>query len=72
MKNPLRIFELRKRDQRVIVVIMVILLVPTVIKRYRENRSHVAAPTTTSTPASIPSPHVVHGEEETETGSSPR
>jgi hypothetical protein len=71
MKNSLRIFELRNRDQRVIVVIMVILVVAAVIKRYRENRSHVEAPTTTSTPASITSPHVVHGEEETQTGGSP-
>jgi len=47
MKHRLRIFDLTKRDQRVVVFIMILLLVIAVAERYRENRSLIATPTTT-------------------------
>lgn len=57
MKNPLGIFVLTKREQRVVIVIVMVLLAVTIAKRYRETRWHIAPPTSTSVPAALsPSP----------------
>ena len=55
MSNFLRVFVLTKREQRVVIVIMLVVIGATLARHYRSDRSHVSKPTTTSTPAPTPS-----------------
>jgi hypothetical protein len=55
MSNFLRVFVLTKREQRVVIVIMLVVIGATLARHYRSNRSHVSTPTTASTSAPTPS-----------------
>jgi hypothetical protein len=55
MSNFLRVFVLTKREQRVVIVIMLVVVGATLAKHYRSDDSRVSTPTTTSTPAPTPS-----------------
>jgi len=59
MKNPFGIFVLTKREQRVVIVIMTVLLAATIAKRYRENRWHIATPAPTTPQATPADEHAV-------------
>ena len=59
MKNLLRIFELTRRDQRAVVLIMIILLVVAFAQRYRHARPQ-SMPSTSGIVSTAPS----HGEDE--------
>jgi hypothetical protein len=59
MKNLLRIFELTRRDQRAVVLIMIILLVVAFAQRYR----HAHPQSTPSTSGIVPSA-LSHGEDD--------
>jgi hypothetical protein len=54
MSNLLRVFVLTKREQRVVVVIMLVVVGATLARHFRNNRSHISAPTSASTPAPTP------------------
>jgi hypothetical protein len=54
MSNLLRVFVLTKREQRVVIVIMLVVVGATLARHYRRDRSHISAPTSTSTPAPTP------------------
>ena len=58
MKN---IFDLTKREQRLVIVIVTALVAATLAKHFWENRSQPLPASSTSTPTSSPS---VHAEEE--------
>ena len=55
MRNLLRVFVLTKREQRVVIVIMLAVVVATLATHYLNNRAHISVPTLTSTPAPTPS-----------------
>jgi hypothetical protein len=55
MSNFLRVFVLTNREERVVIVIMLVVVGATLARHYRSDRSHVPTPTTTSTPAPAPS-----------------
>jgi hypothetical protein len=59
MKNLLRIFVLTKSEQRIVLVILVVLLVAMVTKHYRGKRPQVS-PSATPSISTLPA----HGEEE--------
>jgi hypothetical protein len=59
MRNLLRIFELTRRDQRAVVLIMIILLVVAFSQRYR----HAHPQSTPSTSGIVPSAPS-HGEDD--------
>ena len=52
-KSPFEIFNLTKREQRVVIVIVLALLAATIVSRYREDRSPLSSP---PSPISGPSP----------------
>jgi hypothetical protein len=54
-KNLLQIFELTKRDRRVVILIMTFLLVVTLVERYRSIRAE-GKPFTSRTVSPAPSP----------------
>jgi hypothetical protein len=54
MKN---IFVLTKNEQRVVIVVVMVLLAATIARHYRDNRSPIPATTsTTAHPTAAPSP----------------
>jgi hypothetical protein len=55
MKNPLQIFELTQRDQRAVVLIMIVLLIVAFAQRYRH--AHPQSPPSLSGTASAAPPH---------------
>ena len=65
MKTP-GMFVLAKREQRVVAVIMMALLVGAIAKHYHYARSHSASPVTTTTQPTA-SPFASPPEEERET-----
>jgi len=58
MKN---IFDLTKREQRLVIVIVTALVAATLAKHFWENRSQPLPASSTSTPTNSPS---IHAEEE--------
>jgi len=61
MKN---IFVLTKNEQRVVIVVVMVLLAATLAKHYRDNRSRIPATTSTSThPTAPPSPSSAEDEQ---------
>jgi hypothetical protein len=59
MKLPLEIFTLTKREQRVVIVIVMALLAGTIAKHYRDAKSHASSSASTTahgTVSSSPSP----------------
>jgi len=59
MKLPLEIFMLTKREQRVVIVIVMALLAGTMAKHYRDAKLHVSSSASTTahgTAAASPSP----------------
>ena len=55
MKLPLEIFMLTKREQRVVIVIVMALLAGTMAKHYRDAKLHTASPLpTTMQPTASP------------------
>jgi hypothetical protein len=59
MKNLLRIFELTRRDQRAVVLVMIILLVVGFARRYRHSHPQ-SIPSASGTVSTAPS----HAEDE--------
>jgi hypothetical protein len=51
MSTPQHIFALTKNEQRVVIVIMILLLAGTVTKRYRDVHSHLPLPPATTAPS---------------------
>jgi len=63
MKN---VFVLTKREQRIVIVIVMALLAATIAKHYRTNRSPISSPTPTSTHATAaPAPSSAEDEQAT-------
>jgi hypothetical protein len=59
MKLPLEIFMLTKREQRIVIVIVMALLAGTMAKHYRDAKLHASSSASTTahgTAASSPSP----------------
>jgi hypothetical protein len=56
MKVPLEIFNLTKREQRVVILIMLGLLAIAIANHYREARSHISIPPTASSISGSPIP----------------
>ena len=54
MKLPLEIFMLTKREQRVVIVIVMALLAGTIAMRYRDARSHVSSSASTTAQGTAP------------------
>jgi len=55
MKLPLEIFMLTKREQRVVIVIVMALLAGAIAKHYRDAKSHVSSSASTTVNGKIPS-----------------
>jgi len=69
MKAP-ELFALTKREQRVVAVIVLVLLLAALTKHYRYGRTHAASPvTTTAQPVSSPVASPPEYEHETPDGS---
>lgn len=56
MKTPSNLFALTKSEQRVVVIIMIVLLTGTVTKYYLNQQSHLALPATAPSGATPSSP----------------
>jgi hypothetical protein len=44
MKTPQHIFALTKNEQRVVILILLVLLAVTIARHYREKQSHISTP----------------------------
>jgi hypothetical protein len=51
MNTPQHIFALTKNEQRVVIVIMIVLLAGSVTKRYHDLHSHLPLPAATTAPS---------------------
>lgn len=71
MKVPWGIFMLTKREQRVIIVIVMALLAGTIAKHYRDARSHISSPVSASTQGVVPSSPSAAEEERVQPDESP-
>jgi hypothetical protein len=55
MKLPMEIFMLTKREQRVVIVIVMALLAGSIAKHYRDAKLHVSSSASTTAHGTVPS-----------------